>query len=127
MNALQSFSREYSCKTSPKLLYTLIYTPEGLSRWFAESVFVEDDIYVFKWEGSEQKARLIQSKENELVRFQWLDDFHKDYTMEMRILNEPVSREVALVVTDYAEPADIEFYHRLWDTQVRRLQRLFIK
>jgi uncharacterized protein YndB with AHSA1/START domain len=125
MNVLQAFTREYSFKASPRLLYTLIYTPEGLSRWFAENVIVEGDMYIFQWEGSEQRARLIQSKDNELVRFQWLDDFHKDYILEMRILNEPVSREVALVITDHAEPADLEFYHRLWDTQVNRLQRLF--
>lgn len=108
------------------MLYTLISTPEGLSRWFADMVFVEeDDTYHFKWEGSEQMARLIQKKENEFIQFQWLDEFHKDYVLEMRILNEPVSREVALVITDHAESADLEFYHRLWTTQVKRLQRLF--
>lgn len=125
MAALERFTREYNFKATPKLLYTLISTPEGLSRWFADNVFVEDDLFHFKWEGSDQMARLVDAKENEWVRFQWLEDFHKDCILEMRILSEPVSSELALVVTDYAEADDLEFYHRLWDTQVKQLQRLF--
>ncbi len=125
MRPLERFSLEFSCKTTPRLLFTLISTPEGLSRWFADTVFVEEDIYHFKWEGSEQRARLTQWKENEYVAFQWLDEHHRDHVLEMRILNEPVSSEVALVITDAAEPGDMEFSHRLWETQVRRLQRLF--
>jgi uncharacterized protein YndB with AHSA1/START domain len=125
MKKLEKYSLEFSCKTTPKLLYTLISTPEGLSRWFADSVLLVDDVYHFKWEGSEQLAKLVQKKDNEFVQFQWLDDFHKDHLLEMRILNEPVSSEVALAITDHAEPSDMDFSHRLWATQVKRLQRLF--
>ncbi|MFO7999226.1 MAG: START-like domain-containing protein [Bacteroidales bacterium] len=125
MKNLEAFSLEFSCKTTPKLLFMLISTPEGLSRWFADAVFAEAGVFQFKWEGSEQLARLVEKKDNEFVQFQWLDDSHKDHMLEMRILNEPVSSEVALIITDHAEPADLEFYRRLWTTQVKRLQRLF--
>jgi uncharacterized protein YndB with AHSA1/START domain len=125
MKKLEKYSLEFSCKTTPKLLFMLISTPEGLSRWFADSVSVADDVYHFKWEGSAQQARMVQKKDNEFVQFQWLDEFHKDHILEMRILNEPVSSEVALAITDHAESSDLEFSHRLWTTQVKRLQRLF--
>ncbi len=125
MSTMMAYQLEFGVKTTPKLLYTLISTPEGLSRWFASNVHNEDDLFYFSWEDSEQKARLIQSKENEFVRFEWLDDFHKGYAFEMQILAGEMASEVSLSISDYAEPAEMDFYQRLWTTQVQRLQRLF--
>lgn len=125
MITLEQFSLEFSFTVSPKLMYTLISKPEGLARWFADAVFIEEDVYHFVWEGSEQKARLVESKDNEYVKFEWLDDFHQGYIFEMHILNEEVSREVALLIKDYAEPSEMDYFQRLWSTQIRKLQRLF--
>ncbi len=125
MSGLKKFTMEYGFKTTPRLLYTAISTPEGLSRWFADMVDTVEDVFLFKWEGSEQKARLVKYKENEYVQFMWLDSGHDDHIIEMRIYNEPVSSELALTITDYAEDADLDFNQRLWDAQVKKLQRLF--
>ncbi len=126
MAELEKFTLEFPVKATPKILYTLISTAEGLSRWFADVVEIEeDDIFKFKWEDSEQSARKVQSKENEYVRFQWQDDDYKDYYFELKIQTEPVSSEVALVVTDYADQADLDFSKLLWNTQVGILQRMF--
>lgn len=128
MSVLKKFTIEYGFKTTPKLLYTAISTPEGLSRWFADMVISEEDIFLFKWEGSEQKARLVGFKENEFVQFQWLNEFdeaEKEECMEMRIHNEPVSSELALIITDHAEDGDLDFSQRIWDAQVKKLQRMF--
>lgn len=125
MSVVEEFKMEFAVRTTPKLLYTLISTPEGLSRWFADNVIMDDDLFLFIWEGSEQKARLVQFKENEFVRFEWLDDFHQGYMFEMHIHKGEVSSELALIITDYAEPSEKDFYQRLWITQVRQLQRLF--
>ncbi len=125
MSVLKKIKLEYGFKTTPKLLYTAISTPEGLSRWFADMVLIEDDVFHFKWEGSSQKARMVKCKENEFVHFLWLDDPDREECLEMEILNEPVSSEVALVVTDYAEESDFDFTERLWDAQLKKLQRLF--
>ncbi len=125
MSALKQFQLEYGFQTTPKLLYTAISTPEGLSRWFADMVLIEGDVFHFKWEGSEQKARLVKSRENECVHFQWLDDPSRDQCLEMHINYEPVSRGVALVIKDHAEETDLDFSQRLWDAQVKKLQRLF--
>ncbi len=126
MAELEKFTLEYSVKASPKVLYTLISTAEGLSRWFADNVDIEGrDVFNFKWEDSEQSARMVQSKENEYVRFQWLDGLYKDCYFELEIITEPVSSEVALLVTDYSDPDDIDFAKLLWNTQVGLLQRMF--
>lgn len=125
MSALEKFTLEFHIETTPKLLYTLISTPEGLTRWFAHTILKAEDVYLFKWEGNEQQARLVQAKENEYVVFQWLDDYHKDLFLEMRIETDPVSSGVTLVVSDYAEVPDLDISQRLWNAQVGQLQRLF--
>ncbi len=127
MNALTSFTLEYGFKTTPRLLYTAISTPEGLSRWFADMVTMEgEDVFVFKWEGSEQKARLLRTKENEFVQFAWLDELgQEEHSMEMQIRNEPVSSEVALLITDQSDENDMDLSQRVWDAQLKKLQRLF--
>ena len=125
MTPLTRFTIEFPIKVSPKLLFTLISTSEGLARWFADKVNVNNDVYDFEWEGSHQTARLLESKEPEYVKFEWTDDFHEGFTLEMRITHEPVSGESALIVSDYAEDNDIEFTQMWWSTQVGRLQRMF--
>lgn len=125
MSALEKFTLDFQIETTPKLLYTLISSPEGLTRWFAHTTLKEEDVYLFKWEGNEQPARLVQAKENEYVVFQWLQDYHKDLYLEMRIETEQVTSGVTLVISDYAEVADVDFSKRLWIAQVGQLQRIF--
>lgn len=125
MTPLNKFTLEYPISVSPRLLFTLISTAEGLARWFADKVIVKGDEFIFEWEGSEQSARLIESKEPEYVRFEWTDDFHEGFVMEMHITHQPVSGEAALVISDYSEAFDMEFTQRWWTSQVARLQRLF--
>ena len=125
MTPLHKFTLEFPIKVSPRLLFTLISTAEGLARWFADRVNVNEDEFHFEWEGSSQHARLIEAKEPEYVRFEWTDDFHEGFSLEMHINHEPVSGESALVVSDYSEASDMEFTQMWWTTQVGRLQRMF--
>ncbi len=121
----EQYSLEFPISTSSRLLYLMISTPEGLSRWFADSVDIQDDIYIFKWEGSEQRAQLLQSKENEFVKFKWIEENLKDYFLELKIQEDSLSSEVALIITDFSDPADLDFNKRLMTTQVSLLQRHF--
>ncbi len=125
MTPLQKFTLEFPMKVSPKLLFTLISTSEGLARWFADKVTVQGDNYLFEWEGSQQSARLLESKEPEYVRFEWTDDFHEGFVLELQISHQPVSGESALIVSDYAEESDMDFTQMWWRTQLTKLHRVF--
>lgn len=125
MNVMEKFTLEFPLEVTPKLLFTLISTPEGLCQWFAEGVEVRDDVFHFRWEGSGQSARLVQSSNNKSVKFQWLEEPNKDLFLEMQVLHEPTSTGVSLLITDYAEAAEMDLSQRLWKTQVGHLQRLF--
>ncbi len=125
MSNLEQYTLEFPIRTSSKLLYVMISTPEGLSRWFADSVDIQGDTFVFKWEGSEQRAQVVQNIENELIAFKWLEDNHKDHILEMKIEEDSIAAGVALIITDHSDPSDLDFNKRLITSQVSVLQRHF--
>jgi uncharacterized protein YndB with AHSA1/START domain len=125
MIILNKFTLEFPLNASPRLLFTLISTAEGLARWFADRVEVRNNEFLFEWEGSSQSAKMVECKEGEYVKFEWTDDFHQGYLLELVINHQPVSGQVALIVTDYTEETDVDFSQMWWTTQVGRLQRLF--
>jgi len=119
------FELEYTLNSSPKVLFSRLSTPEGLCEWFADNVTVDGDLFSFYWQKSDSKARLSALKENKLVRFEWLDreDEESNY-FEFRINIEELTGDVALIITDFAEPEEKEDAIYLWDTQITDLKRL---
>ena len=118
------YELEYTLNCSPKVLFSRLSTPEGLSEWFADDVNVEGDVFTFMWGKTEAKARLSAIKENKFARFEWLDNFDKDSNyFEFRISVEELSGSVALFITDFAEAEEKDDAIYLWDTQITDLKR----
>ena len=119
------FSKEYIIQASNKIIYQCLSTPSGLSEWFADDVNIRDDVFTFIWDGSEEKARILSKKRDELVRFRWLEDEEEgdDYFFEMRIKVDELTGERALIVTDFAEEDEVEDNGLLWDSQVDKLKQ----
>ena len=116
---------EYTLNCSPKVLFSRLSTPEGLSEWFADDVTVEGDLFTFHWNKTESKARLSAIKENKLVRFEWIDiDDEESNFFEFRILVHELTGDTALLITDFAEPDEKEDAIYLWDAQISDLKRL---
>jgi len=125
MSAIEKYTVEYHLEAAPKLLFKFISTSEGLSRWFAQTRIIGDDLIEFRWPDNSQKAKIAQSKENELMSFQWLEDYHQGYRLDLRIVTEPGSSGSTLIISDVAEAGDVDFSIRLWNTQIAALKRLF--
>jgi len=122
MSCLKKFTKEYPIKSSIKILYEFISTPESLGEWFAEEVTIKNGIITFKWYESEIKARLLSKRENEWVRYQWLDEHeHPLQYLEIRINIEPISNDVALIITDFCKPEEVDDQISLWDISVSNL------
>ncbi len=119
------YELEYTLNCSPKVLFSRLSTPEGLSEWFADNVTVEGEIFTFHWNKTELKARLSTIKENKLVRFQWInsDDEESNY-FEFKIIVHELTGDTALIITDFAEPDEKEDAIYLWDTQISDLKRV---
>ena len=115
------FELEYTLNTSPKVLYNRLSTPSGLSEWFADNVNLKGDVYTFHWEGSEQKAQILQKKDLKYVRFRWLEDDEEEF-FEFRIKQDELTGDVALIITDFAEEDEKDDSIDLWDTQISELK-----
>jgi len=116
---------EYLLKTSPKILYNMISTPSGLSEWFADNVNIRGDVLTFFWDGSEEKAKILAKVKDQFIRFRWEYDEGEDVFFEFRIKIDPITREVALIITDFVdEDDDEESATGLWESQVDDLRRV---
>jgi len=125
MSERQKVELEYLLKTSPKILYNMISTPSGLSEWFADNVNIRDNTMTFFWEGSEEKAKVLSKVKDQFIRFQWDYDEGEDVYFELRIKIDAITREVALIVTDFPEAGDDEdSVSGLWESQVDDLRRV---
>ena len=114
---------EYIIKTSPTILFNCLSTPSGLSEWFADDVNIKNDRYTFFWDGSEETAILKTVRKSESVKFQWEDDEDEDYFFEMTIRIDDLTKDVALLVTDFAEEGEEDEIQLLWDNNVDKLKK----
>ena len=120
MSEKKKFCIEYEIKSSPRILYTFLNEPNGLTQWFADDVSVRDQVYTFTWDGEQQKAKLIAVKEYKLVRFRWMDD-DPQYFFEMEIIQDELTNDVALSITDFATEDTISERKLIWDNQIQYL------
>ena len=120
------YELEFPITSSPQLLYQYISTPSGLSEWFADNVNSRGEFFTFIWDDSEEKARLSSKKTGEKVKFRWVDDEDKDsdYFFELRILVDEITKDVSLMVVDFAEENDIQESKQLWENQVSDLKHV---
>lgn len=120
MQEKKKFTLEYEIKSSPKILFSFISEPNGLSQWFADDVSYREQVYTFTWDGEQQKAKMLSMKENKLVKFKWLDDEPHCY-LELEIVQDELTNDVALVVTDFAPEDAFADRKLIWDNQIQYL------
>jgi uncharacterized protein YndB with AHSA1/START domain len=121
MSKKKKIRLEYPIKSSPAILYNSISTPSGLSTWFADDVDIYNNNYKFKWDGEEQIAELIKKTAAKGMKFRWKTAKLEEY-FEFEILQDELTDDVALVVTDFVDEADEENAIQLWDSQVHELK-----
>jgi uncharacterized protein YndB with AHSA1/START domain len=117
MSEKKKFTIEYEIKSSPRILYGFLSEANGLAQWFADDVSVRDHVFTFNWDGEKQSARLLSAKENKLVRFKWVDD-DVQYYFEMEILQDDLTNDVALSITDFATDDTLAERKLIWDNQI---------
>lgn len=120
----ERFVIEHYMRTSINALYDMISTPSGFSEWFCDDVNVRGDEFSFVWGTDVQQAVCIGRKQAELMRFHWEEDDDAGAFFELRIRVDPMTNDVALVVTDHAWPQDLPEARALWDSQVANLARV---
>lgn len=120
------YELEFPIHASPSLLYQYISTPSGLSEWFADNVNSRGEIFTFIWDDSEEKAKLISKRSGERVKFRWLDEDgnESDYFFEMKIMEDDITKDVSVVIVDFAEEDEMEEAALLWENQISDLKHV---
>ncbi|WP_298366460.1 START-like domain-containing protein [uncultured Lutibacter sp.] len=122
MSAKLKFEIEFPIHASPHMLYQYFGTPSGLSEWFADNVNSRGEIFTFIWDGSEEKAKVLQERPDEKIKFKWLDGEDDKSFFEFRIEVDEITKDVSLIVTDFAEEDEIEESKMFWENQIDELK-----
>jgi uncharacterized protein YndB with AHSA1/START domain len=118
------FELEVAIHASPSMLFQYISTPSSLQEWFADRVNSRGKIFSFIWDGVEEQAELVLKKSDERVRFKWLESDDDSY-FEIRIQVHPLTNDVSLVITDFADDEDeVDESKQLWDSQIEELKHV---
>lgn len=114
------YTLEYPVRCSPSILYEFLSTPAGLQEWFADKVDERDGMFSFSWNGTEDKAKLLDKELDKFIRFHWTHG-QKDEYFEFAIDRSEVTNQTILIVKDFAEKKDIKDQSQLWEYQVKDL------
>src|ERR1035437_3870876 len=118
---MKEINLEFFLQTSPAVLFSRISTPSGFAEWFADNVKQEGKIFTFIWGNTEQKAEILTMVQNESISFRWLD-MEPGYIFGFNIIQDELTGDVALVVTDKVDEGDVEDTTKLWCSQVAKLK-----
>ena len=119
---MKEIKLEFFLKTSPTVLFSRISNPSGLAEWFADNVKVEGKIYTFFWGDTKQKAEIMTLVPNESIGFKWLE-MDPGYEFIFDIVQDELTGDVALVITDKIDDGDVEDAKNLWSSQVAKLKQ----
>lgn len=126
MDSKVRYEIEFAVNSSPQLLYQYISTPSGLSEWFADNVNSRGELFTFIWDDTKEKARLASKKTNERIKFKWIDeeDNETDYFFELKISEDEITKDVSLIITDFAFEDELEESKQLWKNQIADLKHV---
>jgi hypothetical protein len=94
----------------------------GLSEWFSDDVRHKGDTFTFVWDGAESRAELIELKKNVSAKFKW-EEGEADEFFRFLLQVEPLTSEVALIITDFVDEEEEEDAVELWNKQIEMLHR----
>ncbi|WP_100611316.1 START-like domain-containing protein [Confluentibacter lentus] len=119
------FDIEFPIHASPQLLYQYISTPSGLSEWFSDNVNSRGELFTFIWDDSEEQAKLLSKKSDERVKFRWVaDEDDKAVFFEIKIQVDEITKDVSIIVTDFAEEDEVDQAKMLWENQISSLKQV---
>ncbi|MEQ6122936.1 START-like domain-containing protein [Pseudotenacibaculum sp. MALMAid0570] len=116
------FEIEFPIHASPSMLYQYFATPSGLEEWFADRVNSRGKVISFLWDDSEEEATILVRKNDEKARYKWLESEDDESYFEFRIQVDDITKDVSLIITDFAEEDEVEESKMLWENQIDTLK-----
>ena len=113
-----SFTIEFLFKASNTIVYRFLTAPDCLIRWFCEKADIEDNAYIYSWDGEEEVADIIEDIEDEYLKLQWDEAESDKEFLEFRLSRSPVTGETILLITDWSDADEVEDQKALWTKQM---------
>ena len=114
---------EFPIHASPSMLYQYFATPSGLEEWFADRVNSRGKVITFLWDDSEEEATIVTRRNDEKARYKWTESEDDDSYFEFRIQVDELTRDVSLIITDFAEEDEVDEAKQLWENQIDTLKK----
>ena len=115
---------EFPIHASPNFLFQYLSPPDSLGEWFAENVNSRGKNYPFIWNDAEEIAARIAYKSDVFVRFKWEEDDDEDTFFEFRIEVDDLTKDVSLLVVDFADEDEVEESKMFWENQIAELKHV---
>ena len=124
MTDKKKIQMEFPVNASPSFLFQYISAPDSFGEWFADNVNSRGKMYTFIWDDSEEVAKRIAQKQDHYTRFRWEEDEGTDAFFEFRIQVDALTKDVSLIVTDFAEEGDEDETRMFWDNKISELKHV---
>ena len=106
MSGRKEYKVEFPVRAKPELVYNYLVDPSGLASWFADDVTVNGENYEFYWEGSSEKAKLVQRKPNKLVKYKWMERQQEEF-LTFEIEKDDLTEDTSIIISDYDEEEEM--------------------
>ncbi len=113
---------EFPIHASPAFLYQYLSTPDSLGEWFADNVNSRGKMFTFIWNGSEEVAERLSQKNDDFIKFKWVEDEDEETYFEFKIQVDALTKDVSLIVTDFAEEDEVDESKMFWENQIGELK-----
>lgn len=117
---------ELRCK-SANIIWPLISTPAGMTKWIADEVKGDGSRLTFRWgevwgHHEIRVAAVIGEEKNSWIRMRWEDEDDDAAYFEIAVEKSELTGEYVMVITDFAEEDDVGTLKDLWEADLRRLR-----
>ncbi len=119
---MKKIELEFPIHASPSFIYQYVSTPDSLGEWFADNVNSRGQNFTFMWDDSEEVAKRVAQRTDQFVRFKWIDADDEDAFFEFRIQVDALTKDVSLIITDFAEEDEEEELKMFWENKVSDLK-----
>ena len=125
----QRLDLEYNLhSSSPNIIWQLISSAHGLEKWLADAVTREGETMTFTWgepwsHHETRRAVVTDEVKQQRIRLRWEGDTDEDAFWQIEMEKSDITNDYILIVTDYADEADIDSLIDIWDSNLERLHR----
>ncbi len=126
MSKLQiRIDHELRCN-SQGIIWNLISTAEGLSRWLADDVRQDGNKLTLTWgetwsHHEIRHATITGKAKNRRIRFRWDDEDDPNAYIELMMEKSELTGDFILTIIDFADPEEEESLRDLWADNLERL------